>query len=241
MKKKIANNIFEFYSLVGSHSHFLTRTEFYDYVTPPNQTWPQKVFNVGEPDDNFKALSQSIKNNQIPNSVFISENKGLESQLVQSGFNLISTVTKMVLTLDEDNQPKDDFDTIQEVLTVEDAIQFARIASIAFSYEILPETIIALLNASGLKTFIGKQGNEFVSCGMLLIDRSGIPGLHMIGTLPEYRGAGLGKIMTNRLLLEAHKSESEYAVLAASEAGKRVYSKLGFKEAGRLRTYVLNV
>lgn len=82
--------------------------------------------------------------------------------------------------------------------------------------------------------FIHEVNNER---GMLFLDKNNISGLHMTGTMPEFRGLGLGKTMTNKLLLEAHKNKSNYVVLVASEAGEKIYSKLGFISDGNLKSY----
>ena len=72
---------------------------------------------------------------------------------------------------------------------------------------------------------------------MVLLDKNGISGLHMIGTISKYRGLGLGKIMTNKLLFESFQNKSEQVVLVASESGERIYSKLGFLTQGNLKSY----
>ena len=59
----------------------------------------------------------------------------------------------------------------------------------------------------------------------------------MIGTIPECRGIGLGKIMTTKLILEAFKNQCNTVVLVASESGERIYSKMGFIAEGTLSSY----
>ncbi|BDD05595.1 GNAT family N-acetyltransferase [Aureibacter tunicatorum] len=61
--------------------------------------------------------------------------------------------------------------------------------------------------------------------------------LHMIGTVPEGRGKGIGKSMTEYLLLEAKANNAKSCVLHASAMGARIYTKLGFQAYGELETY----
>ena len=75
---------------------------------------------------------------------------------------------------------------------------------------------------------------------MLYLDKNGVSGIHMIGTLPEYRSHGLGKMMTKKLLNEAYVNRSEKVVLVASKAGERIYSKIGFIADETLKSYTVN-
>lgn len=59
----------------------------------------------------------------------------------------------------------------------------------------------------------------------------------MIGTVPDERGKGIGKQMTQKLINEAKSKNKSYCVLHASKMGKPIYLKLGFKEYGDIKTY----
>ena len=75
------------------------------------------------------------------------------------------------------------------------------------------------------------------SCGIVFVDNNKVSGIHMIGTIREYRGLGLGKAMTNKLIFEAYENKSCEVVLVASKAGERIYSKMGFIAYGALKSY----
>ncbi len=237
MKDHIIDNLFELWQHIGSNGQFLHVKEQYCYVKPDNYSWPSKVFKLKESEINFKELYQKIKNGNIPDSISILENEVLETQLLAHNFKLKSIVKGMYLNLTKKNKPIHDFASIGKVDNEVKAIEFAKIASLSFGYEILSSTIISLINSSQLKLFIGKHRNNYASCGMVLLDKKGISGLHMIGTTPEYRGLGLGKIMTNKLLFESFENKSKQVVLVASESGEHIYSKLGFITHGNLKSY----
>ncbi|MDW3209978.1 MAG: GNAT family N-acetyltransferase [Reichenbachiella sp.] len=240
MKKNIINNLFELWEHIGVNGQFLHSTAQYSYVKPGNCSWPNKVFRLKESETDFKELYQHIENGNIPDSISIGEKKTLETQLLAHNFKLKSVVKGMYLNLQKKNKPTNDFVSNEKVDNEVKAMEFAKIASLSFGYEILSSTIISLINSSQLKLFIGKHSGLYVSCGMVLLDQKGISGLHMIGTIPEYRGLGLGKVMTNKLLFESFENKSKQVVLVASESGERIYSKLGFVAQGSLKSYSIN-
>jgi len=237
VKDKIISNLFELWEHIGTRGKFLHVSEDYLYVQPKNNSWPNIVFGLKNEKNKLKKLYQKIDNKALPNSVSMLENKELEAGLIEHKFMLKSAVKGMYLNLTEHSMPDKNFSSIDEVNNEQRAIEFAKIASKSFGYEILESTIIPLINSSRLKLFIGKHNGKYVSSGMLLLDKNNISGLHMIGTIPECRGLGLGKIMTNKLLFEAHENKSAQVVLVASEAGERIYSKLRFISDGILKSY----
>ena len=237
MKDKIISNLFELWKHIGAKGKFLHVSEDYLYVQPKNNSWPNIVFELKNEEDKLKKLYQKIDNKTLPNSVSLLENKALEVELIKNKFMLKSAVKGMYLNLTENSIPGKNFSSIYKVNNEQRAVEFAKIASQSFGYEILESTIIPLIKSSRLKLFIGKHNRKYVSCGMLLLDKNNTSGLHMIGTIPACRGLGLGKIMTNKLLFEAHENKSAQVVLVASEAGERIYSKLGFISDGILKSY----
>lgn len=240
MKQKIINNLFELWKQVGTNAQFLHSTAHYTYLSPDNYSWPSKVFELKSAHVNFKELHTKIENGNLPNSISILEDTSLENQILVQGFTLKSTVKGMYLDLQENGKPENNFTTIEKVDDHLKASEFAKIATLSFGYEVLSSTITSLINSPKLKLFIGKYQNHYASCGLILLDENGISGLHMIGTVSEYRGLGLGKIMTNQLLLEAYENKSKQVVLVASESGERIYSKLGFISQGSLKSYSIN-
>jgi ribosomal protein S18 acetylase RimI-like enzyme len=62
--------------------------------------------------------------------------------------------------------------------------------------------------------------------------------VHYVVTLPEFRRCGLGAAMTTRALHEARAAGCRAAVLCASDLGRGVYERLGFREACRVSTYL---
>lgn len=240
MENFVLNNLFEFWEYIGLKNGFYNTTKAYNYVNAGGNSWPNKIFRVNKNEDLImKDLYSKIATNYLPNSVSISgENGAFRDMLSNNNFVYRSTVKGMYLNLNKVHKPEDNFNSITIVDSVEKANDFAEIASKSFGYEVKSRTISSLINnTSKLKLYLGKHDNKYVCCGILFLDSNGYSGLHMIGTLPEYRGNGLGKTMTSKLLKEAHKNRSEKAVLVASKAGEKIYSKIGFIAQGTLESY----
>jgi GNAT superfamily N-acetyltransferase len=88
-----------------------------------------------------------------------------------------------------------------------------------------------------LRMFVGLLGGEpAATVYTLLVDRCAV--VHYVVTRPEARRRGLGAAMTRRALREARATGCRAAVLCASDLGRGVYERLGFREACRVSTYV---
>jgi len=242
MNNYIINHLFEFWEHIGLCTNFLNRENGYTYTVPHNKSWPSKVFAIDSEKVNFEKLYSEMKIGTLPKSLGVMEDEVVEKRLLQHGFEQTSIVKAMVLKLSEVQKPIKDFLTIIQVDNDDQAIEFSKIASQSFGYDILPSTVVSILNNSvNMKLFIGKHVNKFVSCGMIYLDKKGVSGIHMIGTLSEYRGLGLGKIMTDKLINEAYKNQSREVVLVASKSGERIYAKKGFITKGALKSFVIKV
>ncbi len=238
MNNYTINHLFEFWECIGIKGGFFTQEGGYQYTHPRNSSWPSKVFGINSERIDFEQLNLKMRNGILPKSIGIAEDELVEKLLLKHNFKKTSVVKGMFLTLSKEHRPTDQFPTIQQVDTRSKAIEFATIAAKSFGYEIYPETIISLLNYdSKIRLYLGSHNGALVSCGIIFLDDNKVSGIHMIGTIPEYRGLGLGKIMTTKLILEAFKNGSNTAVLVASESGERIYSKMGFNVDGNLRSY----
>ncbi len=115
---------------------------------------------------------------------------------------------------------------------------FADTASESFGYKVDHAIIHKLsLTETAAKIFIHKNSLKTLGCGIVFFDSNKNAGLHMIGTIPEGRGLGIGTQMTMRLLKEVKARGCNYCVLNASEMGEPIYKKLGFQTYGELETY----
>ncbi|MDD7886188.1 GNAT family N-acetyltransferase [Flavivirga sp. 57AJ16] len=240
MKSKVFNNLFEFWGFVADKNQFLFKNNQYYYSLPKNGSWPKTIFKIDSKSINLNKLKSKITIDEIPNSICVPDDYFLELILKDSNFYLKSEVKAMVLDAQSIANKNENFESVQRVKTDKEVKLFSKIASKSFRYNIPFEIFKNLIKYSNtIELYIQKYKNEYVSCGLIFIDELGNVGLHMIGTLENYRGFGLGKIMTNKLLFEAKKYSSNHIVLVASESGEKIYSKIGFQTYGVLKTFAL--
>jgi len=241
MNNYIINHLFGFWEFLGTQGGFFINKNDYKYCSPSTSSWPNKVFGIDIKTLRIQLLASKMKEGTLPNALGIIEDTFTENLLQFHHFKQTSVVKGMYLNLIQELKPINNFNDIQEVTTESEARDFATIASKSFGYEINPQTIILLLNnPTKIRLYLGKHKGALASCGIVFLDKNNVSGIHMIGTIREYRGFGLGKTMTNKLIFEAYKNKSSKVVLVASKAGERIYSKLGFITRGNLKSYSIN-
>lgn len=97
-----------------------------------------------------------------------------------------------------------------------------------------------LIHDPKCKFYLAFFNGEPVATSMLLLSNK-VASIDMVATLKEYRGKGIGTIMTLIPLLYACNNGYKIGVLQASESGEPVYRKIGFKEYCRFTVYKYSV
>lgn len=121
-----------------------------------------------------------------------------------------------------------------EIRLVEDAAglrDHARVVSLAYG---LDERAVSdaigerLWEVDGNRVYLGESGGRPVAVGMSRQFGDTV-GIYTMGTIPEARGRGFGRAMTERLILDGSAAGCTTAVLEASEMGRPVYERIGFR------------
>jgi len=82
---------------------------------------------------------------------------------------------------------------------------------------------------AALQHFVGYQEGAPVTSATLLF-ADGLAGIYDVSTEPTARGQGLGTAITESCLRDAAARGYQHAVLQSSVEGKRMYTRLGFRE-----------
>jgi hypothetical protein len=168
----------------------------------------------------------------------------LADYLVKNGFTRIGEPTGMAVDLAELNEEKRaprGF-TITEVKDNKALKTWCKVAAASFR---VPEEVIPSIYdwyaremdmEQPLKFYLGVLDGKPVATSNYYLG-AGVCGLYFVGTLPEARQKGIGFSITQKPLLEAKKLGYKAGILQASDMGRPVYLKLGFKEYGRMGSY----
>ena len=64
----------------------------------------------------------------------------------------------------------------------------------------------------------------------MLLEWAGVAGLYNVGTLPEFRGRGLGTLVSLAALEAGRGDGYRWGVLQASAMGEPLYRSMGFEQ-----------
>ena len=240
-KQDIVNNLFDFWKIVGQYSKQYAEKEAFKSINLKGSDWPNRVFDINEEfaSEAFDELHQLVLNGDVPNLLTIDENSSVKTILESNGYYPLFHQLTMAVDLNSVMADELDPTVYIPIATKLEAAQFARVASGAFGYIVDCEIIEKLISDSRIKMFVSLHEGEASTCGLIFIDDNNHAGLHMVGTLPEYRGQGHGQAMTNNLLQICKQKGFSTCVLQASESGQRIYRNFNFEGYGKITTYTI--
>ena len=85
--------------------------------------------------------------------------------------------------------------------------------------------------------YLGKVDGTPVATSELFLG-GGVAGIHGVTTIPEFRGRGIGTVMTLSPLIDARRKGYAIGALFSSEMAVGIYRKLGFQEYGKGNIYL---
>ena len=235
MNEQIINNLYELWTQIGLISDSLIEDEEYRAVLMRNSDWPNRIFGVSYGYGSIEEIKTLSQKNVLPKMITIPKPNGLNND---SDLEFVFGQKNMALDLDLFSTKLCSNPKIKRVKTKTESTKFAETASKSFGYLVDQNVIFEIVRKlKTVRVFIYQEGSECLGCGIIFFDSSNNAGLHMIGTLPKGRGKGIGKSMTEHLLMEAKKNNSKIVALNASKLGEPIYMKLGFKAYGEIETY----
>lgn len=150
------------------------------------------------------------------------------------------------LTALPDEEPAPPGLTVERVRDVVSLMEWVRTNEAAYggTVERVDLTYVQLESALGFgperpyRRYLGRLNGLPVGTSALFT-HAGVAGLYGVAALSELRGRGIGSALSRVALREAWALGCRMAVLESSPLGYPVYSRLGFREMCRLRSYVL--
>ena len=237
MNKEILDNLYELWTYIGKKTSRLIANDNFKSVSMVGSDWPNRIFSIATGETKLSDVIDLCQSKVLPNIIAVPKPNGLENH---PHSKLLLVQRNMALNLKTIERSYKTNESIKQVITIKDSLIFAKAASDAFGYKV-DGNIIYLLSedSSKVRLFIYLQDNECLGCGIVFFDSNNNAGLHMIGTIPNGRGNGIGSKMTESLLCEAKSSKSNNCVLHASQMGENIYKNFGFVPFGELETYLI--
>lgn len=235
----IAENLFCFWELVGRCSKTLQVEEDYNFINLLQSDWPRRIFRLRQNMGAYSIaiLTEKMQAGVLPDRITLAEYDAAIPLLENAGLVQVFSQKGMAIQLNDAQLLEPSGVEFIQVKTQEDVARFTMVASTSFGYGVAPTMVGSLVGQSSVVMLLGLVDGSEACCGLAFFDSSGHAGLHMIGTLPEYRGRGLAGTITQRLMAECREREAYICVLHASPAGAPVYERLGFQSYGNIVTY----
>jgi ribosomal protein S18 acetylase RimI-like enzyme len=99
-------------------------------------------------------------------------------------------------------------------------------------------TLSAGIGRTPWKMYLGRLGGAPVATNMLF-NGGGVASVYAVGTVPAFRGKGIGGAITLRPLLDAREMGYRHAVLFSTEMGVGAYERIGFvRTDARINRYL---
>ena len=206
---------------IGLRSGQLIDNQVFSGVYLPKEEWPNRIWLRDETEiENWEqALAALRQNPQLGLSSFqssIAPIEGLTEQSRQYG---------MIRKRERKNSSSKL--KLKRVNTRQEASQWAQLFHHSFSYSI--SEAVVFKNQKLVEFYLGMQQSTPVGTLMLYADKDSL-GLHSMGIPPQFRRKGLATELMLAAFELVKDRPQEHLVLQASEIGKGLYLKLGFKE-----------
>ncbi|WP_424961434.1 GNAT family N-acetyltransferase [Ekhidna sp.] len=197
----------------------------------PNKLWFTKSLDMQTLHDillkwNLNELSLPIWGKDIQRSELILKMSGFEEKLIQ-----------VAMSMDLEDAPDHVGQVVlQKVTSKSLAETWSKLFEESFGYEISVETVIK--TADFIEYFIGKHNGVPVGTAVLFLDQPRIAGIHSMGVIPTQRRKGYAQELLIHMLNIARVKGATHATLQASEMGKGLYLKTGFREDFIIKTFI---
>lgn len=250
MKENRLINLIQLYELIEScTTNVIVRENSMKAIICENSSWPNMIYEIdtrpANLEDSIKTIQHKVSQGNLPAYCMFDakdeEKKVLEKfRSISSDerywnymeYDLIENVQLPTLTNFEIQKITSDTEIIDWVKTIENSLMKGRK---------LDATIFHQLNQQdGIELYLGYE-NGIPVAGSMLFKKEDIAGVYMVGTLKKFQQKGYGSAVTQYVLKRGFELNCKKAVLQATQAGEKIYSKLGFTIEGRIELFDLRL
>lgn len=232
------NNLTSLWEEASQFNDSFIPSPLFNYSAFENFNWPNRLWFNRDFDQETILLAKNKVLSDFPNliipywDIYGSHSNQL---LEQNGFIKLFEQTGMYLKM---NTSFEELNGVKINLfsNKEEAITWSKLFAAAFGYEIHPSILVN--THQSINYYIAHRQSKAIGTA-ITYQTDSVIGIHAMGIVPEARRKGLANELMKALLNIAMKNKSEYATLQASDMGKDLYRKLGFKEQFTIKNYRL--
>jgi len=231
-------NLTSLWETVGVSFDSYSKTPDFEYCEIKDSEWPNRLWldqNITQ--DTIGLIKEKLApiTSNITLPIWNIYDKKENTLLEHNGFNIKFEQIGMSLKLDKPFEIKSDV-KIKLVTNSTESKLWSELFKKSFGYKISSETINKTYNK--INYYIAY--NDGIAVGTAILYKSNnVVGIHSVGIPPERRRKGFAEEIMKLLINIAIENRDKYITLQASNMGKNLYLKLGFKEQFVIKNYIL--
>lgn len=240
MKENIQRNLHnltKLWQVAGEQEQAFVRQEHFNHVLVTHAEWPNRLWFKGIPGvEELEAARECLAKLEAP--LYVPHWMATKESMLlfdQQGFDFIFRQSGMSIVPGEKHSLKQEID-LHEIDTWGEIEQWSNLFQSAFGYLISPETIQRSKHV--ISFYLIKIDGSWKGT-LVLFETDGTLGLHSLGVPPQFRRQGIAEEVMKKVLNQSAEQKKELLTLQASEMGKALYLRLGFRDEFPIYNYRL--
>lgn len=239
MKQENINNLISLWKTAGQGLNSYYENPQFNYSIVRNSEWPNRIWiNDALDYETLKSISKFVagRNENLTIPYWDMENSNSDELFNEFGFKVKFNQIGMSMKL-ENKFIFNERLSIKRIMYEEDAQIWEDIYPLSFGYKISKEILLATKDK--IQYYLAFLNNEPIGTA-IIYNTNNIAGIHGVGVIPTARRMGYAEEIMKSLLNNLIDLGAEYSTLQASDMGKGIYLKLGYKEDFSISNYILS-
>jgi len=221
--------------------------EAFSWVALDLDVWPNYVFRFNFTGQNEResmaALKQHIAEGKAPNWLILNHTSSQNEWLMKNGFEKKNESTGMAIDLAEAPPDLPGLESlvvspVTDKIVLNDWAETVSAGMWRGEVDLERAAFLKLIEQGDIQGYVAYLDQQPVATATLFLS-AGVAGIYLVTTRPAYRKRGIGTIVTLAALQAARRLGYRVGILQATEAGRPVYERIGFKELCRFNYYAL--
>lgn len=228
-------NLTSLWKTVGIPLDSYIKTPEFEYCKIKDSDWPNRLwFTKDVKQKDIDLVKEIVKSGNLTIPYWNTKSKNEDALFLKNDFELKFKQVAMYL------KPKVCFEIeneieIKRIYKKSEMKLWVDLYPKSFSYKI-SESILVNTNKD-IHYYLVYRNNRPIGTA-ILFQTNNIVGVHGVGVVPEMRKRGFAAQIMKSLINVAIINNMDYVMLQASDMGRNVYAKLGFKELFEIKNYV---